>query len=174
MQSEDTQTGGRSYRSREAFGTLSVQTSERPMEIIKMAITGLTYMLKNLLSVLWLPFFPGWPGMGLRQKMSLRSSSRKTEATLNQALPDQANGSSRLTSTLRSSLRPEGLSSVETPVSCFYKLSASVTAASQAEALLAILEGWEELFEAKKAELLPSNETIEQGNDWTNDDWNDG
>ncbi|KAG2239443.1 hypothetical protein Bca52824_091787 [Brassica carinata] len=44
----------------------------------------------------------------------------------------------------------------------------------QAEALLAILEGWEELFEAKKAELLlPSNEA-NQGDDWGDDAWNDG
>ncbi|CAN8252182.1 unnamed protein product [Cochlearia groenlandica] len=119
----------------------------------------------------------------------LLSSMQKTEATLDQALPDQADGSSRLTNTLvalKSSqiavtsispgleISPEDLSSVETSVSCFSKLSAAVTTASQAEALLAILEGWEELFEAKKAELLPSNEATEQGNDWGDDDWNDG
>lgn len=44
------------------------------------------------------------------------------------------------------------------PVSCFYKLPAAVTTASQAEALLAILQGWEELFEAKKAELVQCND----------------
>ncbi|XP_019090516.1 PREDICTED: MAG2-interacting protein 2-like [Camelina sativa] len=119
----------------------------------------------------------------------LLSSMQKTEATLNQALPDQADGSSRLTNTLvalKSSqiavvsiapgleITPEDLSSVETSVSCFSKLSSAVTTASQAEALLAILEGWEELFEAKKAELLPSNEATDQGSDWSNDDWNDG
>ncbi|CAH2044315.1 unnamed protein product [Thlaspi arvense] len=119
----------------------------------------------------------------------LLSSMQKTEATLNQALPDQADGSSRLTNTLvalRSSqiavasispgleISPEDLSSVETSVSCFSKLSAAVTTALQAEALLAVLEGWEELFEAKKAELPPSNEATDQGNDWGNDDWNDG
>ena len=62
---------------------------------------------------------------------------------------------------------------VETSVSCSYKLSAAVTTtASQAEALLAILEWWGELFEAKKAELLPCNEANEWGDD--DDDWNDG
>jgi hypothetical protein len=119
----------------------------------------------------------------------LLSSMQKTEAALNQALPDQADGSSRLTNTLvalKSSqvavaaispgleISPEDLSTVETSVSCFSKLSAAVTTASQAEALLAILEGWEELFEAKNAELLPSNEATDQGNDWGDDDWNDG
>ncbi|VVB17346.1 unnamed protein product [Arabis nemorensis] len=119
----------------------------------------------------------------------LLSSMQKTEATLNQALPDQADGSSRLTNTLvalKSSqiavasispgleISPEDLSTVETSVSCFSNLSAAVTTASQAEALLAILEGWEELFEAKKAELLPSKEATDQGNDWGDDDWNDG
>lgn len=119
----------------------------------------------------------------------LLSSMQTTEATLNQTFPDQADGSSRLTNTLvalKSSqiaaasispglkISPEDLSSVETSVSCFSKLSAAVATASQAEALLAILEGWEELFEAKKAELLPSNETTDQGNDWGNEDWNDG
>uniref|UniRef100_A0A1J3GWA6 MAG2-interacting protein 2 n=1 Tax=Noccaea caerulescens TaxID=107243 RepID=A0A1J3GWA6_NOCCA len=119
----------------------------------------------------------------------LLSSMQKTEATLNQSLPDQADGSSRLTNTLVAlkssqiavaSISPgleistEDLSSVETSVSCFSKLSAAVASPSQAEALLAILEGWEELFEAKKAELLPSNEATDQGNDWGDDDWNDG
>ncbi|CAN7080553.1 unnamed protein product [Brassica oleracea var. botrytis] len=118
-------------------------------------------------------------------------SRQKTEDTLNQALlPDQGGGSSRLTNTLvalKSSqiaaasispgleISPEDLSSVETSVSCFSKLSAAVTTASQAEALLAILEGWEELFEAKKAELLlPSNEATDEGDDWGDDAWNDG
>ncbi|CAN7101395.1 unnamed protein product [Brassica rapa subsp. narinosa] len=118
-------------------------------------------------------------------------SRQKTEDTLDQALlPDQADGSSRLTNTLvalKSSqiavasispgleISPEDLSSVETSVSCFSKLSAAVTTASQAEALLAILEGWEELFEAKKADLLlPSNEATDEGDDWGDDAWNDG
>lgn len=42
-------------------------------------------------------------------------------------------------------------------------LLTAVTTASQAEALREILEGWEELFEAKKDELVPCIEANEWG-----------
>ena len=79
----------------------------------------------------------------------------KTDSTVNHALPGQvADGSSRVINTLvalKSSqiavasttqgLDPQriDLSSVETSVSWFYKFSAAVTTASQAEAPLTIL-----------------------------------
>ncbi|XP_010519456.1 PREDICTED: MAG2-interacting protein 2 isoform X2 [Tarenaya hassleriana] len=117
-------------------------------------------------------------------------SMRKTETAFEQTL-DRADGSNRLTNTLvalKSSqvaarsispdleISPEDLTSIETSVSCFFKLSATVGTVLQADALLEILEEWEELFDDKKAEVPPSSEISDPGkdDDWANDDWNDG
>ncbi|GLT41517.1 hypothetical protein SLA2020_155740 [Shorea laevis] len=114
-------------------------------------------------------------------------SSFKIEATDSDHVADQTDTSSRFTSTLvalKSSqlvaaispsieITPGDLSNVEAAVSCFKKLCEVVTADAHIDALIAILEEWEGLFVIKTEEAA-STEASDTGNNWSNDNWDEG
>lgn len=112
---------------------------------------------------------------------------RKTENADNQGVQDQTNGSSRFTSTLvalRSSqlvavispdiqITSDDLLNTESAVSCFLKLSAAACKDSHIDSLLSILEEWEGLFVTRGNEVASRN-ISDPGNNWSNDEWDEG
>ncbi|KAL9337242.1 hypothetical protein Peur_069011 [Populus x canadensis] len=129
-----------------------------------------TELESNLLS------WEGWDG--------LLSTSKKSETSANQGLPDHIDTSSRFTSTLvalkssqlassispRIEITPDDLVNIETAVSCFLKLCASSCTEPHFDALIGILEEWEGLFVTAKDEV----DTTEAENCWSNDGWDEG
>ncbi|KAJ6881369.1 hypothetical protein NC651_028058 [Populus alba x Populus x berolinensis] len=121
----------------------------------------------------------GWDG--------LLSTGKKSNPSANQGSPDHTDNSSRFTSTLvalRSSqlasaispsiaITPDDLFNVETAVSCFLKLCESSSTEPHFDALIGILEEWEGFFVTAKDEV-DTTEATETGNDWNNDDWDEG
>ncbi|XP_061952291.1 MAG2-interacting protein 2-like isoform X2 [Populus nigra] len=129
-----------------------------------------TELESNLLS------WEGWDG--------LLSTSKKSETSANQGLPDHIDTSSRFTSTLvalkssqlassispRIEITPDDLVNIETAVSCFLKLCASSCTEPHFDALIGILEEWEGFFVTAKDEV----DTTEAENCWSNDGWDEG
>jgi hypothetical protein len=121
----------------------------------------------------------GWDG--------LLSTGKKSNPSANQGSPDHTDNSSRFTSTLvalRSSqlasaispsiaITPDDLLNAETAVSCFLKLCESSSTEPHFDALIGILEEWEGFFVTAKDEV-DTTEATETGNDWNNDDWDEG
>ncbi|KAF8030750.1 hypothetical protein BT93_D0053 [Corymbia citriodora subsp. variegata] len=104
-----------------------------------------------------------------------------------QGVSDYSDSSNRFTSTLvalRSSqimapvcpsleIAPDDLLDIGTAVSCFSKLCRAADADSYLKALVAVLGEWEGLFVVRKDDKNPA-EVTDGGNDWDNDDWNEG
>ncbi|KAI3705881.1 hypothetical protein L1987_76130 [Smallanthus sonchifolius] len=87
--------------------------------------------------------------------------------------------SSQLLSTISPNLEisPNDISTLDSAVSCFVKISDHVVSRSHIDILIAVLGEWEGLFgnlsvkeEAKISEQTPHT----AGNDWGNDDWDEG
>ncbi|KAL5805206.1 hypothetical protein ACOSQ3_032006 [Xanthoceras sorbifolium] len=116
----------------------------------------------------------------------LLDTSKKSETGANQGLPEQADTSSRFTSTLVAlkstqlvaaispniQITPDDLVNAETAVSCFLKSCDAASTDPHFDALVAILEEWEGLF-VIKAEVA-SAEASDPENNWASDDWDDG
>ncbi|CAN1250963.1 MAG2-interacting protein 2 [Linum perenne] len=114
-------------------------------------------------------------------------TSSKNESTGNLGLPERPDNSSRLTSTLvalKSSqivsaispgmeISPDDLSDTGTATSCFLRLCEVSSTVHHAEVLQAVLEEWERLF-ASVSEPVDTSEDAEVGNNWSNDDWDEG
>ncbi|KAL8550979.1 hypothetical protein ACS0TY_000165 [Phlomoides rotata] len=102
--------------------------------------------------------------------------------------PTAKDGSSRFTSTLvalKSShlvssispaleITPEDIISVDYAVSCFVRVSESVTAASHVNALLAVLAEWEGLFTTETNKAEADSPDASDAKNWSNDDWDEG
>uniref|UniRef100_A0A5B7BPD7 Putative MAG2-interacting protein 2 n=1 Tax=Davidia involucrata TaxID=16924 RepID=A0A5B7BPD7_DAVIN len=115
------------------------------------------------------------------------SITSNSETIDDHGLPNQTDGSSRFTSTLvalKSSqlgaaispsieIKPEDLSTVDSAVSCFFKLCRAATSEPHFDALLAILGEWEGLFTIRRDEA-DSVEASDAGVNWNNDDWDEG
>ncbi|KAL2555078.1 MAG2-interacting protein 2 [Forsythia ovata] len=84
--------------------------------------------------------------------------------------------SSQLLSTISPNLEimPENLLTVESAVSSFLKLSESATTESHVNTLVAVLSEWEGLFKNGVDEEGESAEVSDAGNNWNNDDWDEG
>ncbi|XP_077245639.1 MAG2-interacting protein 2-like isoform X2 [Tasmannia lanceolata] len=78
--------------------------------------------------------------------------------------------STQLVTTISPSIEitPDDLSTLDSAVSCFFRLSASATSEPHFDSLRAILEEWEELFTSTKEEELFSS------NNFSSDDWDEG
>ncbi|KAG5233673.1 MAG2-interacting protein [Salix suchowensis] len=121
----------------------------------------------------------GWDG--------LLSTGKKSDLSANQGSSDHTDNSSRFTSTLvalKSSqlasaispsieITPDDLFNVETAASCFLKLCEFSSTEPHFGALIGIIEEWEGFFATAKDEL-DTKEATETGNDWNNDDWDEG
>ncbi|KAI5405491.1 MAG2-interacting protein 2 isoform X1 [Lathyrus oleraceus] len=114
-------------------------------------------------------------------------ASRKSEAGVDKQSPDHKETSSRFTNTLvalKSSqlvtsispsieITPDDLLNVDTAVSCFLRLCGEATENLHFDALVSILEEWEGLFTMGKDREI-TTEASDGGNDWNNDDWDEG
>ncbi|RDX93389.1 MAG2-interacting protein 2, partial [Mucuna pruriens] len=114
-------------------------------------------------------------------------ASRKSETDVDKQLPDHKDSSSRFTNTLvalKSSqlvasispsieITPDDLLNTDTAVSCFLRLCGEASEDFHFDALLTILEEWDGLFTAGK-DGETSAEASDRGNDWNNDDWDEG
>ncbi|PRQ60502.1 putative transcription factor WD40-like family [Rosa chinensis] len=114
-------------------------------------------------------------------------TNKKSETTANQGLVDHNDKSSRFTSTLvalKSSqlvanisptmeITPDDLLNLETAVSCFLKLCDVAQNYSHVESLLAVLGEWEGFFLVRD-DKEASVEVSDAGNDWTEDNWDEG
>ncbi|KAG5019237.1 hypothetical protein JHK87_015092 [Glycine soja] len=114
-------------------------------------------------------------------------ASRKSETDVDKHLPDHKDSSSRVTNTLvalKSSqlvasispsieITPDDLLNADTAVSCFMRLCGEASEDLHFDALLTILEEWDELFTAGK-DGETTAEASDGGNDWNNDDWDEG
>ncbi|KAK9292568.1 hypothetical protein L1049_020542 [Liquidambar formosana] len=117
----------------------------------------------------------------------LHCTTKNTETTASQGMANQTDTSTRFTSTLvalRSSqlvaaispsieITPDDLLNVETAVSCFLKLCGAANSKPHFDALLSILGEWEGLFIIGRDEEA-SAESPDAGNNWSNDDWDEG
>ncbi|XP_027903384.1 MAG2-interacting protein 2 isoform X2 [Vigna unguiculata] len=114
-------------------------------------------------------------------------ASRKSETDVDKSLPDHKDSSSRVTNTLialKSSqlaasispsieITPDDLLNADKAVSCFMGLCGEAREDLHFDALVAILEEWDGLFTAgKNGETIA--EATKGGNDWNNDDWDEG
>lgn len=114
-------------------------------------------------------------------------ASRKSETDVDTQLPDHRDSSSRFTNTLvalKSSqlaasispsieITPDDLLNPDTAVSCFLRLCGEASEGLQFDALVAILEEWDGLFTTGK-DRETTAEASDGGNDWNNDDWDEG
>ncbi|XP_048141087.1 MAG2-interacting protein 2-like [Rhodamnia argentea] len=98
--------------------------------------------------------------------------------------PDTSNGFTSTLVALRSSqimapicpsleITPDDLLDIGTAVSCFSKLCGAADTDSYLKALVAVLAEWEGLFVVGK-DGKNSAEVTDAGDDWENDDWNEG
>ncbi|KAK7350965.1 hypothetical protein VNO77_10060 [Canavalia gladiata] len=113
--------------------------------------------------------------------------SRKSETDVDKQPPDHKESSSRFTNTLvalKSSqlvasispsieITPDDLLNADTAVSCFLRLCGEANEDLHFDALLAILEEWDGLFAGGK-DGEATAEAPDGGNDWNNDDWDEG
>ncbi|KAA8544424.1 hypothetical protein F0562_022436 [Nyssa sinensis] len=102
-------------------------------------------------------------------------------------LPNKADGSSRFTSTLVAlksaqlgaaispsiEINPDDLLTIDSAVSCFFKLCGAATSDPHFDALLAILGEWEGLFTVRRDEADSVESSVAEAN-WNNDDWDEG
>ncbi|KAJ7965299.1 MAG2-interacting protein 2 [Quillaja saponaria] len=117
----------------------------------------------------------------------LNYTASNNETDVNKGLLDHKDSSSRFTNTLvalKSShlaasispsieINPDDLLDVSTAVSCFLRLCRDAKTGHHFDVLLAIMEEWEGLFCTKKdGDTNP--EASDVGNDWINDNWDDG
>ncbi|KAF7830751.1 MAG2-interacting protein 2 isoform X1 [Senna tora] len=114
-------------------------------------------------------------------------TSRKSEIDVDQGLSDQKDSSSRFTNTLvalKSSqlvasisssieITPDDLLNVDSAVSCFSRLCREASTDLHCDALVAILEEWDGLFTTRNVGETTA-EVSDGGNDWNNDDWDEG
>ncbi|CBI23051.3 unnamed protein product, partial [Vitis vinifera] len=117
----------------------------------------------------------------------LHFTSKSSETTTNQGLPDHADTSSRFTSTLvalKSSqlvaaisssieITPDDLLTVDAAVSRFSRLCGAATTDPHIDALLAVLGEWEGLFVIER-DFETSPEAHDTGNNWSSEDWDEG
>ncbi|KAI4307064.1 hypothetical protein L6164_030294 [Bauhinia variegata] len=115
------------------------------------------------------------------------SRKRESETDVNQGFSDHKDSSSRFTNTLvalKSSqlaasispsieITPDDLLNVDTAVTCFLRLCGEASEDPHFDALLAILEEWDGLFGTEK-DGETTAEASHGGNDWGNDDWDEG
>ncbi|XP_060963634.1 MAG2-interacting protein 2-like [Cannabis sativa] len=115
------------------------------------------------------------------------NTSEQSQTSTNQGLTDHNNTSSRFTSTLvalRSTqlvasisptleITPDDLSTVETAVSCFFKLSEVSDSDAHIDSLVAVLGEWEGLFTTRHDEKA-SSEASDAENAWNSDNWDEG
>ncbi|XP_061358182.1 MAG2-interacting protein 2 isoform X2 [Gastrolobium bilobum] len=114
-------------------------------------------------------------------------ASRKSETDVDKQLPDHKDSSSRFTNTLvalRSSqlvasispsieITSDDLLNADMAVSCFLRLCEEASKDLHFDALVAILEEWDGLFSTEK-DGETAAEASDGGNDWNNDDWDEG
>ncbi|KAL4300939.1 hypothetical protein S245_060885 [Arachis hypogaea] len=113
----------------------------------------------------------------------------KSETDVNKQLLDNKDSSNRFTNTLVAlkssqlvaSISPsieitaDDLLNVDSAVSCFLKFFGEASNDSHFDALIAILEEWDGLFTTvKDRQRENAAEASEGGNDWNNDDWDEG
>lgn len=112
---------------------------------------------------------------------------RKSKTGADKQSPDHKDSSSRFTNTLvalKSSqlvtsispsieITPDDLLNVDTAVSCFLRLCGEAIEDPHFDALVSILEEWEGLFTTGKDGEI-TTEASDGGNDWNNDDWDEG
>lgn len=118
---------------------------------------------------------------------SLQSTVADSETIVDHGVQNVKDASSRFASTLvalKSSqlvsaispslqITPNDLSTVESAVSCFLKLSVAANSGSHCDPFLAILQEWEGLF-ASGRDGVNISEASDAGNNWGNDDWDEG
>ncbi|KAJ9546225.1 hypothetical protein OSB04_025932 [Centaurea solstitialis] len=121
----------------------------------------------------------GWGNMGNVSTSSDREAPRVADGSNRFTHTLIALKSSQLLSTISPNLEitPNDLSTVDSAVSCFLKLSDNAVSRSHIDALIAVLGEWERVFattsaveEMKDAEQAPNT----PGSDWGNDDWDEG
>lgn len=114
-------------------------------------------------------------------------TNKKCETTAKQGLADHNDKSNRFTSTLvalKSSqlvanisptmeITPDDLLNLETAVSCFRKLCDVAQNYSHVESLLAVLGEWEGFFLVRE-DKEASVEASDTGNEWIEDNWDEG
>ncbi|XP_056175695.1 MAG2-interacting protein 2 isoform X3 [Syzygium oleosum] len=117
----------------------------------------------------------------------LHDTGERRVTSPSQGVSDYSDTSNRFTSTLvalRSSqimapicpsleITPDDLLDIGTVVSCFSKLCGAADTDSYLKALVTVLGEWEGLFVVGKDDKN-SAEVTDAGNDWDNDDWNEG
>ncbi|XP_054797904.1 MAG2-interacting protein 2 isoform X2 [Prosopis cineraria] len=113
-------------------------------------------------------------------------ASRKNKTDVDEGILDQKDSSSRFTNTLvalKSSqlvasispsieITPDDLLNVDSAVSCFRRLCSEASTDIHFDALLAILEEWDGLFSPGRDGEATAQ--VSEGNDWNNDDWDEG
>ncbi|XP_028806651.1 MAG2-interacting protein 2 isoform X2 [Neltuma alba] len=114
-------------------------------------------------------------------------ASRKSETDVDQGISDQKDSSSRFTNTLvalKSSqlvasispsieITPDDLLNVDLAVSCFCRLCGEARTDIHFDALVAVLDEWDGLFNPGR-DGETTAEVADGGNDWNNDDWDEG
>ncbi|XP_076915022.1 MAG2-interacting protein 2-like [Bidens hawaiensis] len=141
-------------------------------------VTALTTNLTSFSSELRANVDPwvGWDSMG-----SLNSNHET--APDNEGAPKSfthtlvALKSSQLLSNISPNLEisPNELSTLDSAVSSFVKISDNVVSRSDVDILIAVLGEWEGLFGSLNAkEEVTNSERAPVGNDWGNDDWDEG
>lgn len=117
----------------------------------------------------------------------LHDTGERRVTSPSRGVSDYSDSSNRFTSTLvalRSSqimapvcpsleITPDDLLDIGTAVSCFSKLCGAADTDSHLKALVTVLGEWEGLFVVGKDDKN-SIEVTDTGNDWDNDDWNEG
>ncbi|KAI9110694.1 hypothetical protein K1719_018132, partial [Acacia pycnantha] len=114
-------------------------------------------------------------------------AGRKNETDVDQGISDHKDSSSRVTNTLvalKSSqlvasispsieITPDDLLNVDSAVSCFCRLCGEASTDIHFDALVAVLEEWDGLFNPGRGGETTA-EVSDGGNDWNNDDWDEG
>ncbi|KAD4584211.1 hypothetical protein E3N88_21812 [Mikania micrantha] len=143
-------------------------------------ITGLTTNLTSLSTVLQDNVDPwvGWDNAGpLNLGREIAPNNEDAPRSFTHTLV--ALKSSQLLSIISSNLEisPNDLSTLDSAVSCFVKISDNVVTRSHIDVLIAMLGEWEGLFgnlsvkdEVKNSDQSPHS----AGNDWGDDDWDEG
>ncbi|MED6209594.1 hypothetical protein PIB30_056253 [Stylosanthes scabra] len=112
----------------------------------------------------------------------------KSETDLEKQLPDHKDSSNRFTNTLVAlkssqlvaSISPsieiaaDDLLNLDSAVSCFLKICGEVSNDFHFDALVAILEEWDGLFTTVRDRERETTAEVSEGNDWNNDDWDEG
>ncbi|RAL51486.1 hypothetical protein DM860_010988 [Cuscuta australis] len=111
-----------------------------------------------------------WEGWVNFQQGATTSSQKTVDDEIPNTLA--ALKSTRLASTISPALevKPEDLLTLDSAVSCFFKISSHVVSEPHVDTLLDILREWEGLFSCGNVDSV---NTSDGGNDWENDDWGD-